>query len=32
MKQTKFYCDMCGKEIEGITDAETRYIPIKKIV
>lgn len=32
MKVTKWYCDMCGNEIKGTTDAETRYIPIKKIV
>lgn len=28
MKQTKYYCDMCGKEIEG--GAEAKYIPIQK--
>lgn len=27
MKQTKYYCDMCGKEIEG--GAEAKYIPIR---
>lgn len=30
MKTTKFYCDMCGKEINA--DPQTKYIPIKKIV
>ncbi len=30
MKVTKFYCDMCGKEIEG--GAEAKYIPIRKNV
>lgn len=27
MKQTKYYCDMCGKEIKG--GAEPKYIPIR---
>lgn len=27
MKSTKWYCDMCGKEIEG--GAEAKYIPIR---
>lgn len=30
MKETKYYCDMCGKEIEG--SAEAKYIPIRKNV
>ena len=30
MKQTKYYCDMCGKEIEG--SAEAKYIPIQKSI
>lgn len=27
MKSTKWYCDMCGKEIEG--SADVKYIPIR---
>ena len=30
MKETKWYCDVCGKEIEG--SAEAKYIPIQKNV
>jgi hypothetical protein len=30
MKETKWYCDVCGKEIEG--SAEAKYIPIQKSV
>jgi len=30
MKVTKWYCDMCGKEIEGIVEVvKAKYIPIR---
>jgi hypothetical protein len=30
MKETKYYCDMCGKEIEGIVEVvKAKYIPIQ---